>query len=172
MRLSPRSRKMKNIIFKLTLIQIAPILVIPAILFQSGFVKASEPLRSSQTTIDRGEYKYQYADGAGNLYIIDLESIEYRPITRAESSSGTYDGGTPKTVKITSRQYREVAATLDRALDLKSIHVGDGKNGRAKGTGIIYKRVKDGQILTQVIERDSRSQTEIEVLLQQLLTQK
>ncbi|PSB51717.1 hypothetical protein [Chamaesiphon polymorphus] len=163
---------MKYIIFKLTLIQIAPILVIPAILFQSGFVKASEPQQSSQTTVDRSTYKYQYADGAGNVYTIDLESIEYRPITRAESSSGTYDGGAPKTVKITARQYREVAAMLDRALDLKSIHVGNGKNGRAKGTGLIYKRVKDGQIITQVIDRDSRSQIEIEALLKQLLNQK
>ncbi|AFY94274.1 hypothetical protein [Chamaesiphon minutus] len=152
---------MKKIVLTLTLILLSPIFAIPAI---------ANPFKSSQTTIDRGEY--QYADGSGNLYLIDRGSIEYRPITRAESSSGNYDGGAPKTVKITDRQYRQVAAMIDRALDRKSIQVGNGKNGRAKGTGIIYKRVKDRQILTQVIDRDSRSRTEIEVLLKQLLIQK
>jgi hypothetical protein len=154
---------MKKIVLTLTLILLSPIFAIPTI---------ANPVRFSQTKIDRSAYKYQYADGAGNLYVINLGSIEYRPITRAESSSGNYDGGAPKTVKITDRQYREVAAILDRVLDLKSDRVGDGKNGRAKGTGMIYKRIKDGQNVTQVIGRNSRSQTEIEALLKQLLNQK
>jgi hypothetical protein len=152
---------MKKIVLTLTLILLSPIFAIPTI---------ANPVRSLQTTIERGEYRY--ADGTGNLYIIYPESIEYLPITRAESSSGNYDGGTPKTVKITDRQYRDVAAILDRALDLKSIHVGNGKNGRVKGSGMISKRVNERQILTQVIDRDSRSQTEIEALLKQLLNQK
>lgn len=131
----------------------------------------ANPLRSTKVAQQQQKYpsKYEYADGAGNLYIINSKSIEYRPITKAQSSSGNYSGGTPRTVKIDTVQYQTISMMLDRALNLKSIHVGDGKMGRAKGTGTISKQAKNRQVQTQVIAMESLERREIEAFLDRLI---
>jgi hypothetical protein len=158
---------MNNIVVKLTLILVSLPIALTAMLVWDGFLHAAEPPRSIQTTANKSESKYQYADGAGNLYIIAPESIEYRPVSRAESSSGNYDGGTPRTVKINARQYREIVVALDRAFNSRSNRVENASMGRAKGTGLIYKRLKNRQIQTQVIAQNSPERREIETLLKQ-----
>ncbi|WP_310483222.1 hypothetical protein [Chamaesiphon sp. VAR_48_metabat_403] len=149
---------MKQLILTLTLIILSPIFALPTI---------ANPTSSERAAADK--YEYQYADGAGNSYIIDRQSIDYRPITRAESSSGMYDGGTPRKVKIDARQYQEIADKLDRVLDIKSIDTNNGNLGRAKGTGLILKPDKNRQIQRRVIASNSQERREIEALLDRLI---
>jgi hypothetical protein len=153
---------MNKIVFTLTLTMFLALLALPTI---------ANPLRSTKVAQQQQKYpsKYEYADGAGNLYIINSKSIEYRPITKAQSSSGNYSGGTPRTVKIDTVQYQTISMMLDRALNLKSIHVGDGKMGRAKGTGTISKQAKNRQVQTQVIAMESLERREIEAFLDRLI---
>jgi hypothetical protein len=158
-----------KIVSALTLILGSPLLALPTLLFCRGFVNAN-PLRATQLA-QQNKYpsKYEYADGAGNLYIINSKSIEYRPITKAQSSSGNYSGGTPRTVKLDTVQYQAISLMLDRALNLRSIHVGDGKMGRAKGTGLISKQTKNQQVQTQTIAMESPERKEIEAFLDRLI---
>jgi hypothetical protein len=158
-------------VFTLALILFAPVLVIPTMLIHRSFANTN-PLRSTQSVQKQERSKYEYADGAGNVYIINPKSIDYRPITRAESSSGNYSGGKPRTVKIDTVQYQTISMMLDRALNLKSIHVGDGKMGRAKGTGIISKQAKNRQVQTQVIAIESLERREIEAFLDRLINER
>lgn len=155
---NPKIATMKELILTLALIILSPIFALPTI---------ANPTRSEQATSDK--FEYQYADGAGNLYIIDRQSIDYRPITRAESNSGIYDGGTPRKVKIDDRQYQEIATKLDRVFDLKSSDISNGNLGRAKGTGYISKPDRNRQIQSRVIAQNSQERREIEALLDRLI---
>jgi hypothetical protein len=151
---NPKIVTMKQLVLTLTLILLSPIFALPTI---------ANPTSSEQAAADR--YEYRYADGAGNSYIIDRQSIEYRPITRAESSSGMYDGGTPRKVKIDARQYQELAAKLDTAFNLNS----NSNLDRKKGTGLILKPDKNRQIQSRVIAQNSQELREIEALLDRLI---
>lgn len=153
---------MHKIVLFLSIILLSPVIVIPAI--------AKTIPKSTQSAPSKD--RYEYADGAGNLYIINLKSIEYRPITKAQSSSGIYSGGQPQTVKIDSVQYQTISMMLDRALNLKSIQVGDGKLGRAKGTGLISKQTKNRPVQTQVIAMESLERREIEAFLHRLVSER
>jgi hypothetical protein len=149
---------MNKIFFMLIPILLSPIFAVPTI---------ANPPESPQ--VGSAQYEYKYGDSAGNVYVIDRQSIDYRPITRAESSSGNYDGGIPRKVKIDTRQYQEIAAILDRAFNLKSIDVGNGNLVRAKGTGLISKPDKNRQIQSRVIDRKSQERIQIEALLDRLI---
>ena len=149
---------MKQLILTLALVILSPIFALPTI---------ANPTSSEQAASDK--YEYKYFDGAGNLYIIDRQSIDYRPITSAESSSGIYDGGTPRKVKIDDRQYQEIATKLDAVFNLKSIDISNGNLGRAKGTGLVSKPDKNRQIQSRVITQKSQQRREIEALLDRLI---
>jgi hypothetical protein len=116
----------------------------------------------------QAQFEYEYADGAGNRYIIDRDSIDYRPISKMQSSSLNYDGGKPRKVSINARQYQEIAAMLDRAFNLTTSNA-DGKLGRAKGTGLISKPDKQRQIHSRIIDRNRPERAEIEALLKKSL---
>ena len=152
---------MNEIVFTLTLILLSPIFTLPTL---------ANPPESLQAASE--QYEYKYADSAGNVYVVNRQSIDYHPITRAESSSGNYDGGIPRKVKIDARQYQEIAAKLDRALNLKSIGVGNDNLGRAKGTGIIFKPDKNRKIQSRVMVWKSQERSEIEALLDRLISGK
>lgn len=152
---------MHKIVLTLTLTLLSPLFALPTI---ANLLRSTQPVQQNKYPS-----KYEYADGSGNVYIINSKSIEYRPITKAQSSSGNYSGGTPRTVKIDNVQYQTISMMLDRALNLKSIHVGDGKMGRAKGTGIISKQAKNRQVQTQVIAMESPERREIEAFLDRLI---
>lgn len=52
--------------------------------------------------------KIVISDDNGNTYILIENQIEYDPITPAESSSGEYDGGSPKKSVITIDQFMNI----------------------------------------------------------------
>jgi hypothetical protein len=161
MKVNQKTYLMNKIVFTLALILLSPIFAIPTIAID---LPVSQP-----TDSQKYEYKYQYADGAGNLYIINPDSIDYRPITREQSSSLNYDGGKPRTVKIDARQYQEISVKLDRSLKLTSIQSNNVRMGRAKGTGLISKQAKNRQVRNRVISMNSQAQKEIEASLKQLI---
>lgn len=83
------------------------------------------------TTADQ----YEYADGSANLYRITRDSVQYIPVTPAESSTGFYSGGKPATVSITAEQFQLLKQQLDGAIADTSLHTPD----RAKRTALIVR---------------------------------
>jgi hypothetical protein len=152
---------MNKIVFTLTLILLSPIFAIPTIAIDLSLPQQPES--------QHHEHTYEYADGAGNLYIINARSIYYRPIRTEQSSSLNYDGGKLRIVKIDTRQYQEMAALLDRFLKFRSVQSNYASVGRAKGTGLISKQDKNRRIWSRVISMNSQEQKEIEASLQQLI---
>lgn len=57
--------------------------------------------------------RFTYIDGNNNTYEIG-EHLAYVPITPAQSSSGRYSGGAPKTVAIDAGQRATLLALLDQ----------------------------------------------------------
>jgi hypothetical protein len=110
------------------------------------------------------EPPYQYADGAGNLYLLQPDSLAYRPVTPLESSTGTYSGGEPKTVPVPPAARERLVALLERALATAQP---PATPGRAKGTGWVAKGTgADAQ--EAVLAMNSPLKTEIEAYLREL----
>jgi hypothetical protein len=110
-------------------------------------------------------FPYEYADGSNNRYLIGPETITYRPITPAESSTGIYSGGEPFSVAIGPAQYQEIVALLEAARQPGAGHA----PARAKGTGAIWKRLNptDDDTLT-LLRMDSPAKAAIEQWLKNL----
>jgi hypothetical protein len=64
-----------------------------------------------------------YADGNGNAYVVRGGTVEYRPVTPRESSSGRYSGGPPWKRVVDAAALAEIARTLDAAIDAKASHI-------------------------------------------------
>jgi len=110
--------------------------------------------------------RYEYADGSANRYIITSDSLEYDPVTPAESSTGTYSGGEPKTVSLSAEQFKSISQVIDKALANKDVHIQD----RIKTSGAIT--IVKGDIHIQVILAPGCTEMEsIEKLLKQILAE-
>ncbi len=108
---------------------------------------------------------FTYSDGAGNDYILDGKShnIVYRPITAAQSSTGTYSGGSPWAQTLTPAQYDAIVATLTRALAATAEQTPE----RGKGTGLLEKTGSPAVIL----KMNSPLRAEVEQQLKKLAPQ-
>ncbi len=78
-----------------------------------------------------------YADGAGNLFRfagggVEGASVVYDPVTPAESSSGTYSGGTPRTTELGQEAVQRLWHLVERC----EMAMEDRSPNRAKGTGL------------------------------------
>jgi hypothetical protein len=111
--------------------------------------------------------RIKIADGAANGFFFDRQpsgrvQFEYDPVTRAESSSGMYDGGPPRKEDLAADDARlaELWALLQRLEADKSIHVPD----RNKGTGAISWEAPDG-MHTFIIDMHSPGLAELLTLL-------
>jgi hypothetical protein len=69
------------------------------------------------------QIQYEYADGNGNRYVIRKAALQYIPVTPAESSSGTYSGGDPAEVSLSSDQFKTLQVLLEDAISQKRIHI-------------------------------------------------
>jgi len=76
---------------------------------------------------------YSYADGSANVYELRGHVLEYIPVKPEESSTGTYSGGEPKTVTISTQQRDTLQSLFEKAILNTAVHQKD----RAKGTGAI-----------------------------------
>lgn len=114
----------------------------------------------------KSDRRYVYADGSANRYIITSDTLKYDPITPAESSTGTYSGGDPKTISISAEQYDAIGQLFDKALENKSVHIPD----RMKTSGAIT--ITKGDTHTQAILAPGCAEKEaIENLLKQILSE-
>ena len=93
-------------------------------------------------------WRIEYADGAGNQYVLAHEggervAIAYRPVTPAESSSGVYSGGAPRV--------GSVAVSDPRVVELwMRVQALPGRSAaRAMGTGAFT--VTTGERVREVV---------------------
>lgn len=56
---------------------------------------------------------YTYIDGNNNTYVLTPSALDYKPVKKEESSSGTYSGGEPKNVAVTREQYAKLEGIID-----------------------------------------------------------
>ena len=82
---------------------------------------------------------YSYSDGSANTYRITPGKLEYIPVKKEHSSSGTYSGGTAKTVKLSDTDYRAISALLDEGIAGKALHT----DRRVMMSGVISRSIKD-----------------------------
>ena len=72
-----------------------------------------------------------YNDGNNNVWEIDYAAIQYKPVTKQESSSGLYSGGKNRNIVISPEQYSELQELAQAALNDKSAHIGKRQIGSA-----------------------------------------
>jgi len=103
--------------------------------------------------------RHAYIDGNNNAYEIG-ERLEYVPVTRAQSSSGMYSGGEPKSVALDAEQRAELIDLLERiAADTANVIT-----DRPKGCGTIVR----GDVRT-FVRQSSPLKAELEAQLKTLL---
>lgn len=107
---------------------------------------------------------YSYSDGNNNTYEIKKWELAYKPVTPIESSSGTYSGGQPKTIKLTQADYDKVIDILNKAIEDKSMHIDE----RVMMSGMIRVEKKGGNQF-YILGARSQSKYEIEKLLKEIL---
>ncbi len=111
--------------------------------------------------------EYRYADGNGNSFIVTPGGnnyLEYKPVTREESSSGEYDGGKPVRREISAGELARIKTLIDAATSNKSEHI----ENRVKGSGLISVSGASGSN-TYLIRGNSKEVAELENYLRTLL---
>jgi hypothetical protein len=108
---------------------------------------------------------YHYADGSANVYKIYGDSISYIPVTKAQSSSGEYSGGEPKTIAITSEQKEKLIKLLELALDSTN----QQQERREMMTGMLSKSLEEEEIKKVILKSKSALKNQIETYLKDLL---
>ena len=109
---------------------------------------------------------YVYTDGNANAYWIHPASmtIEYDPITTAESSSGMYSGGAYVKKAISRTQFDALAILFERAAQNKTIHIQDP----VKGSGVMT--ITTGMEIKEfILDQDAAEKVEIEKMLKELV---
>ncbi|MBK9190331.1 MAG: hypothetical protein IPM77_01905 [Crocinitomicaceae bacterium] len=76
---------------------------------------------------------YLYIDGNNNDYLIKSDSIYFNPVTPNESSSGEYNGGEPKTDKLTPEEFSKIESLIKSMVKDKKNHI----DNRLMGCGTL-----------------------------------
>lgn len=121
--------------------------------------------------VKEGELKketvYSYADGSGNLYIVEggeSFTLEYDPVKPEESSSGFYDGGDHIKGEISREEYNQIAALFKRAFTERESHI----ENRVMLSGIFYIKEESGEE-SCIHAPDSKLKAEVEQFLKVLV---
>jgi hypothetical protein len=56
---------------------------------------------------------YTYIDGNNNTYTITQLHVDYKPVSKENSSSGTYSGGDPKKIGISKEQFEKLLSLMN-----------------------------------------------------------
>jgi hypothetical protein len=105
----------------------------------------------------------EYADGSGNIYKLNKNSIEYIPVKPENSSSGFYSGGVAAKKEISEQQFLEIEKLFIEIFDKKEIQI----ENRIKTSGVLTI-VRNKKNHTIIISK-SPKQTQIETELKKLL---
>lgn len=100
-----------------------------------------------------------YTDQNNNRYFISEQTLRYDPIKELESSSGTYSGGDPVSVNITSEQLRKL-----REMAQKLVASSEGKTTKREMLTSVLA-LKTGDSLKSVILKKSEARAAFEKLL-------
>ena len=111
---------------------------------------------TTDSTATDGNYSiYTFSDGNNNNYTLTQTAsggtLNYDPVTPAESSSGVYSGGEPALKEITQEQYTTITEAIENAVTNTSDHM----ENRVK---------KSGQITIQRNTNDPNSQKEVYII--------
>lgn len=110
---------------------------------------------------------YTYGDGSANLYKITPGTLEYIPVQKEQSSSGSYSGGSPKSVRISKVDYARLAALLDGALAAKDAHT----DKRVMMSGYILRHHHEAKT-EAILAPGAPAKNQIELVLAALLNNK
>jgi hypothetical protein len=100
-----------------------------------------------------------YNDGNNNVWEIDYAAIQYKPVTKQESSSGLYSGGKNRNIIISPEQYSELQELAQAALNDKSGHIGKRQMGSA------LLNFEEGQL---ILDMNANIKNKIEEFLRNL----
>ncbi len=103
---------------------------------KSAHEKAKAPMTGKQTPT--APWTLKYHDGSNNGYVIqqmsegDAITFEYRPVTPAKSSSGTYSGGQPRQATLSKEQAAGLWSNLDELESADKLRT----ESRSMGSGL------------------------------------
>ncbi len=107
---------------------------------------------------------YRYSDGSANQYVISSGKLQYLPVKKENSSSGSYSGGSAKVVKLSEADFRELSVLLDGGIAAKSAHT----ERRVKMSGII-RRNTDNEKFMVILKPGAAVKDRIEAKLLELI---
>lgn len=107
--------------------------------------------------------KLVYTDQNNNYYTITRNKIDYKAIKPKESSSGIYSGGTDKTVKISSTDFKKLTSISELLIQEKNNH-----SIRREMMTSELKRSLNGKN-ERVILKNSENRAAFELLLKKFL---
>lgn len=107
---------------------------------------------------------YQYSDGSNNTFIITSNSRKYLPVSAEQSSSGLYDGGQEKTVKISAEEYKNIRDIIEKTVRNNNILA---ENRVMMSSLIKISTNNDSKIY--ILKPDCPEQIKIESILKQNL---
>lgn len=110
---------------------------------------------------------YTYSDGSGNTYVINRDKLEYKPVTRKESSSLVYSGGDPATVSLNENEFASLSEIMEKLLSYKEIHT----QNRVMMSGLIIRESANGKAQA-ILRPGAREILMIETELNNLLKRK
>lgn len=87
--------------------------------------------------------KYIFTDSNNNSYLLDRDQLSYSPITKANSSSGIYDGGVPFSKKLSKIQLIKLVDVFERAIWA----VNDQVKTRTKGSSVLSKPAQEISVI-------------------------
>jgi len=131
--------------------------------------KARKPVSASAKEINltvNNMEKIKFVDQNNNVYSIQKEMIDYRPMKPLESSSGVYSGGAPAKVKITPAIYDELTGKIIGIINNPRLQT----EKRQMGTAMIYA-TRDGKTEKYTLPK-SHERTVLEQKLKDLILSK
>jgi hypothetical protein len=111
------------------------------------------------------QVNYIYSDGSSNNYIINEKQISYDPVTKENSSSGTYSGGEAKSKSLSKSDFEKISILFKEAFAAKA----EQQTDRAMMTGLLIHKKGKKTVEQVVIKPNSVYIGKIEVLLKSLL---
>lgn len=106
-----------------------------------------------------------YTDANNNQYFIDSGFIKFRPVSKEDSSSGTYSGGEPEDIEIDMEDFMNIYFLVENAFINQQLHL----IKRIKTSSIITIEFEDEELRAIII--DSREIQEIEGFLEKFFQQ-
>lgn len=103
---------------------------------------------------------YTYIDGNGNTYEFNENELKYIPVKPANSSSGTYSGGDPKTVSLSRVDADELKKLFDACIAKKDEQTKENTMGTAT---IKFKKFKKS--MKVMMMANSTAKTALETAL-------